>query len=717
MASPVRPSFPAAFSAAFGQRPLFSAGLAWGLGMLAGLTLGYPGLIPVCLLAGGIIWLCREKRRLAVLCGLLAAFSCLYAALSLPSWRNTEKEILPGAPVTGVVEGVVLPGSRQILLGSLTVNGEPQEGRLQLWLPAENAALQKGALLSAELSLRPAETESLFGCYTLSRGIRYTAAAYRYDVVPGPALWGMDAFRVRLAAALDKDLSPSSAAVMKALLLGDGSQPDEDHRLYREMGGAHLLAVSGLHVSIILMLLAWVPAAMWKIKFIWAVPFIFLSNGLLLLLFGLLTAFRLSVMRAIWMWLFAWLLKGLAKPPDPPLTLVLSFGAITALQPLHGLDPGLWLSMLAVLGILSVLPLSRQLPVRQPFLQNRLRDLLAGVAALLFVLPLTAAMFGLVQPLTPVTTLLLTPPLIAVVFIGVLYTLGIFGFPWLARVLASPLDALLRLMARGMSILTKWVHTVPLTLNRPWPAIAALCLTPLWSPGFLRPRRWVRFSAMGLAALLTALAFLPVPREVTGDHLLLTPVWNHTALVFAGDDMLYAVTDTGGDPLVTALQKEAAGNPVTLLYLGEDMGDLAELQEALADRTRLAAVYLPGDPKAPPPPGCGILPEEGLTAGGFSLSLRRYCRSAGTKLYTAAVIDWKGQRLVYGELFRLKTGDTSFADCFLYIHSCTTSGRLRGAGDFPGTLQVWNGSGTVNLAETGPLLLQWDKTGIRWYKR
>ena len=89
------------------------------------------------------------------------------------------------------------------------------------------------------------------------------------------------------------------AGILKAILLGDKSSlREEDELLYQENGISHILAISGLHISMI-------GISFYKILRKWNLTFLEagVPSGILLLVYGMMTGFGVSTVRAIAMFL------------------------------------------------------------------------------------------------------------------------------------------------------------------------------------------------------------------------------------------------------------------------------------------------------------------------------------------------------------------------------------------------------------------------------
>ena len=90
--------------------------------------------------------------------------------------------------------------------------------------------------------------------YYAGMGISYSMTNCAYEVMmkkPWPVRQGLFVIRKKLAHSLDALLSEEDSGVLKAMLLGDKSGMTEEIKgLYQRTGIAHIVAVSGLHISL-----------------------------------------------------------------------------------------------------------------------------------------------------------------------------------------------------------------------------------------------------------------------------------------------------------------------------------------------------------------------------------------------------------------------------------------------------------------------------------
>lgn len=201
-------------------------------------------------------------------------------------------------------------------------------------------------------------------------------------------------------------LFPEEPALAQGMLLGSAGVEETDNaslQLFRDMGLAHVLAVSGLRLGIIagaiMMLLR-------PIRNGWLRFFLLL---LFLLFYAALTSFTPSVMRASIMMLCAAPAMDLRRRYDGLSALSLAFLLILLVSPFSLWRAGFQLSFLAVGGILLLVPVFQKLLF---FLPEKLTSALAvDFAVVIATLPATARFFGVI-PLSSLLANLIILPLV-----------------------------------------------------------------------------------------------------------------------------------------------------------------------------------------------------------------------------------------------------------------------------------------------------------------
>ncbi|MBU1109104.1 MAG: ComEC/Rec2 family competence protein [Candidatus Riflebacteria bacterium] len=274
---------------------------------------------------------------------------------------------------------------------------------------AVNCHISKPSLLP-----EPEQTYSTVGKFSISQ-IDITPIFKGADLHPESSSRNTSKLAGRLQRqirdGLKASLPPRHAAIVTGFILGDTSSINlEDRRLFKETGISHLLAVSGQHLMVLVMLLAAI--------FHWLkIPPISRSilTATILGVYAMTTAGSPSVWRALTMYLCVATILHLESNPSP--IRPVAFAAFILL--LH--DPAIFsnaafqLSFTAVIGILFLRRPFEQLFAKLYFPVFLSRYLSVSLAASIATLPMTALLFG-----TMSLSALVVNPLILWVFVYVL---------------------------------------------------------------------------------------------------------------------------------------------------------------------------------------------------------------------------------------------------------------------------------------------------------
>ncbi len=155
-------------------------------------------------------------------------------------------------------------------------------------------------------------------------------------------------FRNHVERTFDRYLEDENSELLKGIVLGDHNYLDEeDLKVYRDLGLAHLLAVSGLHIGIIAGALIYLISRIGIKKNI---------NGIITIIilwtYGYLIGMPVSIMRANIMFSTLILAGSIAEPYDSLNALFFSFTILLIYNPLNILSLGFKLSYIASFSII-----------------------------------------------------------------------------------------------------------------------------------------------------------------------------------------------------------------------------------------------------------------------------------------------------------------------------------------------------------------------------
>ena len=356
---------------------------------------------------------------------------------------------------------------------------------------------------------------------------------------------------------LDAAMPPPEAGLLKATVLGDrsGLSP-EMNRAFLDSGTYHILAISGLNVSIL------AGTLFGLFRLLRASPRLAaVASALLVTLYAALAGASASVIRAAVMADTYLLAVILDRRGDLLNSLALSALALLWWNPRFLFDVGFQLTYLATLGILLVLPRTAAAmevlprPLRWP-----LESVAITLAATGMTLPILASTFNRVAPVGVLANLPIVPLSGLITALGTaasaLLLVTPAGLPWLNHLNGWLVD-LLFWIARWFAA-WPWsalqVYTPTPAMLVMYYALGAACLLAVPPAtarvGQARHRHWARWLALACGLLLVLQVMLRLyPLE--GDpkvHMTLLDVGQGEAIFLELPGKRRMLVDAGGVP-------------------------------------------------------------------------------------------------------------------------------------------------------------------------
>lgn len=628
--------------------------LAWLLGAWLQLQQAqvWPAPVQAALVGGGLLALAAALalRRLPRVVGtLLGALALAALAAGSTAWRADQRlaDRLPAAlegqdlQVTGLIASLPqsnLAGTRFVFeVEAATQQGRPVviPQRLSLgWWRGPDAdalligpdALRAGQRWRFTVRLRqPHGHLNPHGfdaeLWLFEQGLRSTGyvrsrAGDRAERLADAAGHPVERLRQAIRDRIDAAVPDAGAAgVLAALAIGDQGAIDRaDWELFRITGVAHLMSISGLHVT----LFAWLAAALvgrawrWSSRLTLALPAPQAGRwgGLLLAAgYAVLAGWGVPAQRTVLMIAAVVALRSAGMHWPGPLILLAAAGVVTVLDPWALLQPGFWLSFVAVGLLIASDPVRGAAPpTGDARWHRRLWAAVRGglrtqAVATVGLAPLTLIFFqqlslvGFVANLVaiPVVTLLAMPLSLLGVLLPALWTLG-----------AAVLQALLQALA--------WLAAVPWASGSVPAAPAWAALLGLAGGALLvLPLPWA-VRLLGLPLLLPLLA-PAVERPPPGRFELLALdigqgtavlVRTHRHLLVYDTGPLYGLESDAGQRVLVPLLRARGEAKVDLLMLSHRDSDhvggaasllqrvpVAMLSSSLTDEHPLRAAAVP----------------------------------------------------------------------------------------------------------------------------
>jgi ComEC/Rec2-related protein len=353
-----------------------------------------------------------------------------------------------------------------------------------------------------------------------------------------------------LSYVIEFSVGGQAADLTSAMFLGNRHLLDREiQRDFSRIGLSHVLALSGMHLSVIMLLLEWILKKL-SVKKGW--------RGIIVLAFALfylyLTGFALSTIRAFIMMAFVCLAFLLSKDNDPVTSLFFALFLIFVIFPTAVLDVGIWMSFLALLGIFTAEYFKNALADKlyQTGLNKRIvKILLALLAAILisfaaniFVcLPIWLTFKELALLSVP-ANLILAPLSSVLLFLAplllILHLIPFLSFA--VPIVATAIRWLCRIILDIASFLSH-LENITISLHYPFVpfllipasiALAVLLIVPL------RRKRWLVVVPVTTALLFGGMLILhnAMHRDVTtvdylsfGESEMLIATTNHEAII------------------------------------------------------------------------------------------------------------------------------------------------------------------------------------------
>jgi competence protein ComEC len=329
----------------------------------------------------------------------------------------------------------------------------------------------------------------------------------------GPALArGLDRARAFLSGRLAQVLSRRTLGIVVAMVLGDRSLLDDaDVEAFRRTGTAHLLAVSGLNVTLVSLFILWLSEALLRRTTLAARFRVGVQAALIAASgcwgYALLTGLAPPVFRAAVMTSAALAARAIGRPPHAGRAIGIAAAILLFHDPSLAYSAGFQLSFAAVLALDGIgawagAAGAARLGRVRAAIAAIWRTIATSLAASLATSPILAYHFGLVSPLgvavnvvaVPVCSWLLLPAMFLLAAVSAVS-------PWAARGLGWAIEPLIDLFLVGL----RWssgLDGVCAAVSRP--ALHEALLLSVAGVTILKRSRRARVWALALAVAAAA---------------------------------------------------------------------------------------------------------------------------------------------------------------------------------------------------------------------
>ena len=260
-----------------------------------------------------------------------------------------------------------------------------------------------------------------------------------------------------LSDCFEKHLSEDANSLCQAFMLGNRDKlSDRDIYNFRKLGLSHMLAVSGLHLSL---LCSFLEMLLKKTKANKKTVYIFMIFAVIG--YAGITGFSSSVKRAAIMLILYYASFLISKNHDSITALLSAAALICLISPYSIFDIGLWLSFTATYGIVAVAsPINKHIKSLSVLTEKTIAKacyrllslLLFGAVPVMFSLPVVWLSYQELAVLSPISNIIFTPLLMGIMFVSPLLLLC-SPFAFLAQIPSFVLSLLASVMLKSADLL------------------------------------------------------------------------------------------------------------------------------------------------------------------------------------------------------------------------------------------------------------------------
>lgn len=406
--------------------------------------------------------------------------------------------------------------------------------------------------------------------YMRSKGVILSIAADEYTLKSEGKLTFPEKANALLANIFGDNIGGEEAGFAEAIFLGNREKTTQKTKLaFRRSGTSHLLALSGLHLSVLAMGLEFSLRTFGLKKKIRITVSIAAT-----VLFAVITGLSASVLRAAIMLIIYFISQLIGEERDSLTSLFVSLAIILSLRAGAVWDVGLWMSFSATLGL--VLFTDKLLPHFKPMTRktySKAKKLFRGaflyvlgtfcatMIATLFTLPITYLAFGGVSLVSPVSNLVLVPLSQLLLYLLAILCL-VSGIPIAAPALGIVSKYLIKFICSlaemfaspsGVYISIKYPF-VPYIIAAAFIAVALIVFVPK-----IKPRA---IFAVFIAAVVAFAGGLSVWRGISGNDIYAVALSEKSSdavsLVYRGRSIVIDIS-TGGFSVPYRAMNETSG--------------------------------------------------------------------------------------------------------------------------------------------------------------
>lgn len=510
---------------------------------------------------------------------------------SFPLYKiSTHREYYEDVSITGVVSDSIIEKETYtaFILSDCIVDNKSQELDIVIYTSAFTD-IKLGDKVKLHTTIDSFRVNDNYGLSRLIDGVGYSGYVNYsdIDVIDNDASL-KDAIKTETKEILSSRLSDDNADIMYSIIFGESNSIDKGiEKEFSLSGISHILAVSGLHVSVLFGLLYFILKKC-KVRKKWS-PVIL---SILLLLYSYLCSFSPSVCRASLMVILAMICEICKKEYDPLSGLSIAGTIILIISPMQFFSVSFRLSFLCVFAIISLAPFLTKL-----FTKIKCPEKLAGLIAISVSISIVT-MPVMLNTFSEVSLLGILSNIIVIPVFTVLYTITIPIL--LITAIIRPIGVLLfvpNMFLHIIKVVASYIASIPFAVFRAFNIsyillvlIVMICLIVQFL--IVSGKVKALISLMLLTTSITYLITESIPASYAEDALAICYSNNSNAVYYLKDSSLSIIgCDVSGSELDSRLRELKIRDVSSIVAYDFDWSGLNDLI-LLCDDYDIETVYL-----------------------------------------------------------------------------------------------------------------------------
>jgi len=334
-------------------------------------------------------------------------------------------------------------------------------------------------------------------------------------------------------------------SIVTALILGVKDHLDQDTKAaYASAGAMHVLAVSGLHVGILLQVLTILLGKLKKIR--WGNGLFTIVLLLALWLYAFLTGLSPSVLRAVTMFSFVIVGKALNRRTNIYNTLALSAFVLLCWNPYLIMEVGFQLSYIAVVGIVYLSPKMMMLWQVKHWLKRQVWEITCvSIAAQIATFPIGLLYFHQFPTYFWLSNLVVIYAATFILYLGLALLFVGSWFTWFAAIIGSILQFLVNSLNEVVFYIQNLPHALIDEIDLELTDILLIYSLILLLILFIRLRK-LKYLAIATCSLLmlTSLQLVESHEQNHQKKLIVYHTKGHSNICFINGRSSYFLADT-----------------------------------------------------------------------------------------------------------------------------------------------------------------------------